>query len=202
MISIYSWEKGTSVRDKQRDWSNTQIRFGDFQVFSEGANFNAYTNKNILYQYWKEKGGLEQIVSRKDINPADLKPVLRHIVIMDVFPGQSVFTPEELLASARHTFNLNVRLIGTFVADFYGEITGKDVYQMQHAPAANRIYHMASLVRESRAPQFSMANGYTDGKEHLKAYGLYLPLYEPNHDSEIVKILVYVDVVTLDDYAL
>jgi hypothetical protein len=191
--------------DNLHDWSNRKITFGDFEILSSGPDLQAYLDQNLLYQYWRDKGGPEQKIARADINPADLKTILRHMVIMDITPGQSPFSPEKIIPSAQHDFTVKVRLIGTFVADFYGEITGKDVYQMQHELAANRIYHMSSMVRSTGTPHLSIIKGYTDGKEHLKSYALYLPLFEKPPDSNsraISKILVYVDIVTLNDQAI
>lgn len=184
------------------DQSGREIIFGDFDIVSEGSKFTDYTQNNLLYQYWTRKGGLEKRISRDHINPGELKPVLKHIVMMDIIPGRSPFMPPETPASAYHDFALQVRLIGTFVSDFYGEITGKDIYQMHHPTAMNRIYHMSALAKNSQKPQLSVANGYTHGKDHLRAYGLYLPLFD--HDQltqELIvnKMLVFVDVVTLND---
>ena len=188
--------------DTLSDQSGREIIFGDFDIMSAGPRFTSYTQNNLLYQYWSQKGGQQKRISRDHINPSELKPALKHIVMMDILPGKSPYIPKEIPLSAQHDFALQVRLIGTFVSDFYGEITGKDIYQMPHPTATNRIYHMSALAKESQQPQLSVASGYTPGKDHLKAYGLYLPLF--NHDQQtqdliVDKILVFVDVVTLHD---
>jgi len=93
------------------DQSGREIIFGDFDIVSEGPKFTDYTQSNLLYQYWTRKGGLEKRISRDHINPGELKPVLKHIVMMDIAPGRSPFMPPETPASAYHDFALQVRLM-------------------------------------------------------------------------------------------
>ncbi|UTW56131.1 hypothetical protein [Kordiimonas sp. SCSIO 12610] len=196
--------------DRSPDLNTRLTTFGDFEILSEGPAFDKYTRENILYTYWQDHGGPEQTITRADINPAKLTSVLKHMVIMDITAGCSPYAPAIPTADSQHDFTATVKLIGTFVVDFYGEITDKDIYQMEHTSAANRIYHMTALALDTKTPQLSVASGYTDQKEHLKSYALYLPLFDgkksagpealPN--NPITKMLVYVDVVTLNDQSI
>jgi len=153
--------------------------FGEFTVHG-GADL-AGKNKiaDFFYDYWLSKHDGDHLPCRADIRPTDMRQHLDHLVIMDV--GRD-----------RQPFSLNVRLIGTHVANFYGEISGKDINEMTNQIAAARIYHTSALVLEQSLPQLCITPAVSPDRQYLEAYALYLPLYDSSR--EIEKILVAVDV--------
>jgi len=87
---------------------------------------------------------------------------------------------------------LQVRLIGTTVAHYYGEITGKDVNAMPNKEAAKRIYYLCSLVLEEGKPLLTITPGFAEDKQYLEAFALYMPLFGDAGDIE--KIFICVDI--------
>ena len=154
-------------------------QFGDYTVL--GGEFLRGKNPLVdrIYSYWLDKHADGYLPRRADIKPNELIKYLDHLVIMDVM-------------SEGDSFSLKVRLIGTHVANFYGEIAGKDVSDMPNAKAAERIYHLSKLVLQNKLPQLSITAAVAPGRDYLEAYALYLPLYDAA--GEVDKILVAVDV--------
>lgn len=161
--------------------------FGEFSSHS-GDNI---VGKNLIidffYNYWLSKHENDNLPSRADIKPHEIKKHLDHIVIMDVFRDQG-------------KFSLRVRLIGTHVVNFYGEITGKDINEIRNQKAASRIYHMSGLAITQNAPQLSITPAFAPDRQYLEAFAIYLPLYD--NEGAIEKILVAVDVASRNTAAL
>lgn len=153
--------------------------FGDFTVYSGDHVQGKNSVVDFMYAYWQDKHRCGHLPSRADIHPSDIVQHLDHLVIMDII-------------GAGDDFSLVVRLIGTHVANFYGEITGKDIRDMDNKIAARRIYHMCCLVLAENRPQLSATTALAPDQEHLESFALYLPLYSA--DGAIDKILVSVDV--------
>lgn len=152
-------------------------QYGDFVVF-DGENIVGHNEAaDYFYKFWTS---LEK-PSRKDIKPAEIKQYLEHIVMMDVRPEDGGFA-------------LHVRLIGTFVANFYGEISGQDIRAMPNKKAADRIYRICKLVLDHKAPLLTLTPALSEDKQHLEALALYLPLFD--EAGEIEKIMVCVDVMS------
>ncbi len=153
--------------------------FGDFTVYSGAQVQGKNSVVDFLYAYWQAKHTDGHLPSRADIRPSDIVQHLDHLVILDI-------------TEKGDDFGLIVRLIGTHVANFYGELTGKDIRDMDDKTAAKRIYHMCGLVLAENRPQLSATTALAPDREHLEAFALYLPLYDTN--AVIDKILVSVDV--------
>ena len=89
---------------------------------------------------------------------------------------------------------LLVRLIGTHVANYYGEIGGKYIDKMENREAVKRIYNTCKDVVESRVPVLSVTQSIAQDKIHLYGYALYMPLF--NQEGVVDKILVSVDILS------
>lgn len=150
-------------------------KYGDFIVFKDDNIVGQSEATDYFYDFWLS---LDQ-PGRKDIKPAEIKKYLEHIVMMDV-------------QKSGREFALHVRLIGTFVANFYGEISGQDIRAMPNKQAADRIYRISKLILEHRAPLLSVTPALSADKQHLEALALYMPLFDAA--GEIEKIMVCVDV--------
>ena len=120
--------------------------------------------------------------SRSDIKPAAIKQFLNRVVLMDVLGEQ----PD---------FQLVVKLIGTHVTAFYGELSGMDINAMPNKEAAKRIYKTCEQVLQHAEPVLSVTTGISRDKIHLEAFALYMPLY--NDDGKISKIMAAVDIKSL-----
>ncbi|MEX0299441.1 MAG: PAS domain-containing protein, partial [Kordiimonas sp.] len=137
------------------------------------------TSLDLLYTYWSSLAS----PTRADIKPAKMAKHLDRIVMMDVIQGDD-------------SFNLTVRLIGTYFASYYSEISGKSIESMPNKEAVQRIYQVSAKVVEGREPLLTVAPGFDEQKQYLKAYALYLPLYA--EDGEVDKIMVAVDIASMN----
>ncbi len=155
--------------------------FGEFVIHGGADVVGKNPIVDFFYEYWLSKHQEDQLPSRADIRPMEIRKHLDHLVIMEV--------------TGDHTpFGLHVRLIGTHVANFYGEISGKDIRDMKNQIAANRIYHTSGLLLSEDAPQLCVTPAIAPDRQYLEAFALYLPLYDDARNIE--KILVAVDVVS------
>lgn len=130
--------------------------------------------------YWREKCGSDDCPRRTDIRPEDIRALLPHISLLDVLQDEA-------------GFKLHTRLIGTHVSHYFGEITGRDIHDMENTDAAGRVYHMSSLAMVDRAPVLSRVRGFAPNKEHLEALALYCPLKAQQSD-DIAMIMACVTV--------
>ncbi|SDD37787.1 MULTISPECIES: PAS domain-containing protein [Kordiimonas] len=155
--------------------------FGEFVIHGGKDVVGKNPIMDFFYDYWLSKHTGDKLPCRADVRPTEIRKHLDHLVIMDV-------------TRDHEPFGLHVRLIGTHVANFYGEISGKDIREMTNQIAANRIYHTSALVLSENVPQLCITPAISPDREYLEAFALYLPLYDDA--GEIEKILVAVDVVS------
>lgn len=135
---------------------------------------------DFFLDYWFANGGPEKSISRGDIQPQALKKYLDRLVIMDISHEGGALT-------------LNIRLIGSWVAGFYGEVTGKDVKAIENPKAVERIYSACGKVIEYQEPVFSTTPALGPDRAYLMATALYLPLFD-NDIGQVTKVLAAVDV--------
>lgn len=137
---------------------------------------------DFFHQFWCDlsEGGYKP--TRADIRPSNLKQFLNRVVLMDVVP-------------TNQDFGLKVKLIGTHVTAFYGELSGMDIHDMENKEAAKRIYKSCATMLKQSEPVLSVISGISEDKVHLEAYALYMPLY--NDAGKIDKIMASVDIKSL-----
>jgi len=147
----------------------------DFSVFRGEDILGKNLATDYFYKFWMS----HERPARKHIHPEKMKSYLENLVIMDVQRNDDDIA-------------LHVRLIGTLVAHYYGEITDKDVNAMPNEGAAKRIYYLCSLVLDEKAPLLTGTPGFAEDKQYLEAWALYMPLFD--EAGAIEKILVCVDI--------
>ncbi|NVJ96901.1 MAG: PAS domain-containing protein [Alphaproteobacteria bacterium] len=157
-------------------------RFGEFNLHAGEEVMGKNPVMDFFYHYWLSKHSEGHLPRRSDIRPSEVARHLDHVVIMDVVRDSD-------------SFALKVRLIGTHVANFYGEISGQDIKAIQNPNAVNRIYHLSGLVIAHKIPQMSVTPAFAPDRQYLEAYALYMPLFGDSDDVE--KIMVAVDVLSL-----
>lgn len=131
-----------------------------------------------FHAYWwaiKPPMGLPR---RQDIKMAELRRHSAHAVILDIEGGHCF----------EQTFTLRVRLIGTAVAEHYGEITGRDVADMDNQGSARRIYYACGLAIEAREPLMSITHAFSPDAPYKDVFAIFLPL--GNEKGEVSKILI------------
>lgn len=155
---------------------------GNYSTFI-GEEINGQNKAvDFFHSFWCELNATGKKPSRADIRPSALKQFLNRVVLMD-------------LVQDPNRFRLKVKLIGTHVAAFYGEISGMDIDDMPNDAAAERIYNTCNHVLEHSEPVLSVTTGISKDRVHLEAYALYLPLY--NEAGQIDKIMAAVDIKSL-----
>lgn len=152
--------------------------FGEFTLTFGAAIRGLHPMADFFLTYWEENGGLDKTIGRQDVQPQAIKKYLDRVVIMDV-------------SGTGKTLRLNIRLIGSWVAGFYGEVTGKDVKAIENRKAVERIYAASAAAIEHESPVFSSAPALAPDRSYLMATALYLPLFE---DGQVTKVLATVDV--------
>ena len=137
--------------------------------------------------YWRNKCRDQGLPARADIRPEEIRHLLPHLALLDVIPDKV-------------DVRLHTRLIGTHVTRYFGEITGRDIRDMENEDASERIYHMSSLAMADRAPVLSRVRGFAPDKEHLEALALYCPLGHPESDDiAMIMACITVDFVSERD---
>jgi len=161
--------------------------FPEIQLFEEDKILGHTPVLDSFLRHWGSRRQGSRLPTRADLEPQKLGRHLPHAVLMDV-----IDTPGEFAS-----FRLQVRLIGSHVAESYGEITGQDIGEMANRAAARRIYRMSALAIERRRPVLSRVRGFAAGREHMEAFALYMPLRADG--DGIAKLFVAVDVRLLSE---
>lgn len=153
--------------------------FGDFEVVNYAETGGRAEMTDFFLNLWRQKGGETKTITRANISPIEMKKYLEHVVLMDVKRVQG-------------NWSLIVRLIGGHVSSYYGEITGKDIREMDNSKAIERIYYASRRVIERKEPAMTVSPAFSPDKLYMEASALYLPLFD--EQEEVVKIMVVVHV--------
>ncbi|MFC3050513.1 PAS domain-containing protein [Kordiimonas pumila] len=160
---------------------NANITITDF-VLIYGDKISGHSKMvDFMFRYWCTLR--ETLPShkprRKDINPKDFTPYLDKVVLIDLLQE----------SDGLHFF---IRLIGTTIASYYGELTGQYVSAMANKEAADRLCHVCEQVIETQAPILSHTVGISLEHEFMDAWTIYLPLYSID-GTAIEKVLLCSD---------
>lgn len=123
--------------------------------------------------YFDTRTGGKRFPCRADIEPGKLK---------DVLPDVCIMTPD--FDPAGVLDDITVRLMGTNVVNFYGELTGKSIFTHPSPEIADRIFKSAVFCLERRKPVVVQAFTLSEEKNHLKVSVIYVPLSENNKDID------------------
>ncbi len=126
--------------------------------------------------YWQEKRGARAMAARADIDPLDLKAVLRQLFLIEVLPGASDF---------------RFRLLGTAITERYGRDstrkTVREVYATTEPAIADWYIATLTAVVTSKRPVLSSGPLQAVQKEHLVFRAIHLPLSD---DGETVNVIL------------
>jgi hypothetical protein len=136
-----------------------------------------HPSARALYDYWRAKRGNRLMPSRKEIDPADLKPYLPSIILLDVVPDARRFV---------------YRLVGTKEVSERGyDPTGRPVSEAFFAKTAEETLNLYGYIVRERAP-FCFRDPYEapDGQiEHEDI--IYLPLSSNGTDVDMILVYSY-----------
>lgn len=153
----------------------SETTFGTFQILESDSISGKHPNIDFFLNLWTEKGGPSQKIRRSDINPVEMKEYLEHIILMDI-------------EGSKDDRRLIIRLIGSHVAEFYGEVTGLDVRALKNQQAVSRVYHVSAQVQDTKKPVMTISPTHAPGDLYMETLALYLPLF--NDHGDVIKILV------------
>jgi hypothetical protein len=92
------------------------------------------------YQYWQQKRGARAMPSRRDIEPAELRAVLPHLMMIDVEPGP----------------RFRYRLFGTAVVEAFGsDPTGKYIDEVMVGAYKSFLLGLYGDLVVSKKPVYS-----------------------------------------------
>ncbi|HEX6842382.1 MAG TPA: PAS domain-containing protein [Stellaceae bacterium] len=127
-----------------------------------------------LFEYWDGKRAGRLMPSRADIDPAELRALVLHVMIYGVVEPGRLY---------------RIRLVGQAIVDFVGaNHTGKMAGESMPPDAARRMVEILNSVVTRRAPRFRLGSAYWHhDKTHRPFEACFLPL---SSDGEAVdKIL-------------
>jgi hypothetical protein len=121
-----------------------------------------------LYASWRRKRGVRPMPGRSDIDPAEMRPWLPHLILLDVIDGGREF---------------RYRLVGTEIERQIGRaLTGRLVGEVLEADYLAYILGLHRRVVAEAAPVYA-ENSFGDERQgfaivapHKRAYRLSLPL--------------------------
>ncbi|HWA50742.1 MAG TPA: PAS domain-containing protein [Dongiaceae bacterium] len=127
----------------------------------------------LLLDYWRRKKGDRVAPARADIDPAEIKPLLPYVGMVDV---------------QRAPLRFRYRLVGTEISQGYGfDLTGRHLDEMDlddHQIDITREYTRAA---ESGEPSCSMLEYSRKDGRHIRYERLVLPL---SSDGKQIDMLI------------
>ena len=131
-----------------------------------------------LYSYWSSKRGPRAMPGRPDIDPAELLPLLPHILLMDVVEAGRDF---------------RYRLVGTEVERHIGRpVTGRLISEVLNGDYLAYIHSLHRRAMTEATPVYSENNfdaarsGFAPVADYKRAYRLMLPLARDGTSVDIM----------------
>lgn len=114
------------------------------------------------FDYWLAKCNGRAMPARHDIDPAEIKPLLPHVVLMDVL---------------RDPADFRYRLIGTAVDDHSSaRFTGRRLSDIPHQRQPSQMWDNFTRVGETGLPRFNRVPYAGPHKDFLAVVDLVMPL--------------------------
>jgi hypothetical protein len=132
----------------------------------EDADNAALTDaQRFMLDYFEAKTGRARLANRADLVPADLVPYLPHLALLD------------LIRDANGNFiDFRGRLVGTAVAEFYGDLTNKGLDAIAPKETRDRLIAAVETIDEVRKPLATYSERKTGTGSKVGVHVLFLPL--------------------------
>ncbi len=128
-----------------------------------------------LIAYWRSKHRGDKLPARRDIEPADLKPILAQMLLVDVL---------------REPLDFRYRLAGTLSYDIFGyDLTGKRVREVEPAEWAQAVWESLATIVRTRDPQYVRLDFETPEGNRRSYRVLRLPLAEDGETVDCIMLL-------------
>ncbi len=132
------------------------------------------------YDYWNAKRGQRAMPSRADLDPAEIKPLLPHVILMDVLRG-TAFGP----------LDFRYRLIGTLVDDHSsGRFTGRLMSEVPHQRPPSRLWSNLEWVTTERRPKVSRVPYAGPHRDFLSVVDIVMPLSRDGGQVDMLFCLI------------
>jgi hypothetical protein len=129
------------------------------------------------FEYWTAKCGGRPMPARADIDPAEIKPLLPYVILMEVLRDAKPGWP----------LDFRYRLIGTVTdAMMNARYTWKCMSDLPHQQPDSRIWQNLARVTEARKPYISRVPYVGPHKDFMSVVDLVMPL---SPDGETVNML-------------
>lgn len=116
-----------------------------------------------IYAYFNQKTDNQRLAKREDIVPSEITGFLPFSVISDFIRNDD----DEIV-------NLRFKLIGTAVAEFYGERTGENLSDYVDPEATIRVLTAVKTFNQTRRPLLYISD-HKKGAELLKIQIFFIP---------------------------
>lgn len=160
-----------------------QIRhsLAEFSIFPVSDDGLGHLNDKArwLLDYALSKGQGKRLPMRQDLSPADMKEILPDVLILE----------PQVEADGRLT-DILVRLAGTNIATFYGQVSGKSLRELSDPMAAERGFEGVVETLRRREPVVGVSVKLNDNLPYFQVTVLFIPLVGEN--GEISQIFVHV----------
>lgn len=135
--------------------------------------------------YWESKRGGKIFPARRDIDPAEIPHLLRHVLLFDRQPSDEP-----------PGYTWRYRLVGTTVAALYGENTGKLMEQALPKPILQRNRGVMEEAVKRHAPMRAIGRTRYMSGQWLIGEALIAPL---SNDGELIDMILSVVVTWAED---
>ncbi|HEY4264698.1 MAG TPA: PAS domain-containing protein [Micropepsaceae bacterium] len=124
------------------------------------------TELQALFRFWEKLRGPRSMPARRDFDPADLRALLPHLILIDVFAQKP---PER---------RFRVRLQGTAQVDYQGsDWTGCYLHEKTEQASADRLCAVGDHIVATHEPWMSTGGLYwTRRKPYSRFESILLPL--------------------------
>ncbi|HUJ99756.1 MAG TPA: PAS domain-containing protein [Stellaceae bacterium] len=126
-----------------------------------------------VLDYWELKRGTRAMPARRDIDPSELKPYLRHLCLFEPLPGGEFL----------------LRLMGSEVTDRYGRNgTGKTLRDAaaNHTLTLDIVTRALLALTTHRRPVLASGTLASIGQEHVLSEALLLPLSDDGANVNMI----------------
>ena len=148
-------------------WQRKNEQIGAFKVETAESLRAKFSHIDQLLRYFENRTEGVRLARRADVSPAALKAFLPEICIMSLEYDASGQLQDVIMS-----------LMGTTVASFYGEVTGKRISQYASAEVSERIMASVRKCITEKSPVVASAQSLSSAKDHLAIQVFYVPLSE------------------------
>lgn len=128
-----------------------------------------------LLKYFADKTGGQRLPRWSDLVPGDIAPHLPKICVVDItYDGN------------RNIDDVTHRYVGTGVAGFYGDLTGKSISDYSNRVIGGLITGIIDDIVESRKPIIYYADPEHAKKQSIRVNNLFVPLADDGTDVDKV----------------